>query len=305
MNAAAAWKSAALTDTGRHRTKNEDRVFADDAAGLFLVVDGLGGHPAGDQAAETAVSVITREIDVSRGSVEAQVRSAIASANNEIYRLSQTDADLNGMACVLTLAVVSDDTVTLGHVGDSRLYLVWNGVVRKLTSDHSPVGEWEDNGELTTTEAMLHPRRNEVFRDVGSRERKPDDPGFIETRSLPFHPAAALLLCSDGLSDMLTTSEIADIIDRYDGDAEAVASQLIGAANDRGGTDNVSVVFVAGPDFVGMRSPAFEDARARHAITRTRSGMSRWRSVTTRVVWLLIGIVLGMAIWAARERLFR
>ena len=91
------------------------------------------------------------------------------------------------MACVLTLAVVREDVVTVGHVGDSRLYLIWNGTLRKLTPDHSPVGEQEDQGELTEAEAMEHPRRNEVFRDVGSRERGANDGDFIEVRSFPFH----------------------------------------------------------------------------------------------------------------------
>ena len=296
MKAAAAWKSAALSDAGLRRQKNEDRVYADDDAGVFLVVDGLGGHPAGERAAEVAVEVIAREVAAEHGDVEACVRHAIAAANNEIYALAQSDPECSGMACVLTLAVTKGDHVTVGHVGDSRLYLAWNGVVRKLTPDHSPVGEWEDNGELTSAEAMLHPRRNEVFRDVGSRERTPDEDGFIETRTFPFHPAAALLLCSDGLSDLLTTAEIGDVIEQYDGDAQAIAARLIAAANERGGTDNVSVVFVAGPDFVGMRSPAFEDARARHAITRSRRGAGRWRGVWVRAIWLVIGIVIGIAL---------
>jgi serine/threonine protein phosphatase PrpC len=296
MKAAAAWKSAALSDAGLRRQKNEDRVYADDDAGVFLVVDGLGGHPAGERAAEVAVEVIAREVAAERGDVEARVRHAIAAANNEIYALAQSDPECSGMACVLTLAVTKGDHVTVGHVGDSRLYLAWNGVVRKLTPDHSPVGEWEDNGELTSAEAMLHPRRNEVFRDVGSRERTPDEDGFIETRRFPFHPAAALLLCSDGLSDLLTTAEIGDVIEQYDGDAQAIAARLIAAANERGGTDNVSVVFVAGPDFVGMRSPACEDARTRHAITRSRRGAGRWRGVWVRAIWLVIGIVIGIAL---------
>ena len=104
------------------------------------------------------------------------------------------------MACVLTLALVEDDRLTIGHVGDSRLYLVWNGAIRKLTSDHSPVGEREDHAELSEQEAMLHPRRNEVFRDVGSVPREPGDDDFIEIRQCRFKPDAAILLCSDGLS---------------------------------------------------------------------------------------------------------
>ena len=302
MRTTVQWRSAAATDVGLQRPKNEDRVYADEAAGIFLVVDGLGGHPAGELAAETAARTIVQNLDAAGGEIEQQVRRAIAAANNEIFRIAQTSPEWSGMACVLTLAVAHEDAVTVGHVGDSRLYLIWNGTIRKLTSDHSPVGEQEDGGELTVEQAMAHPRRHEVFRDVGSRERNPDDDDFIEIKSFPFHPAAALLLCSDGLSDALTAAEIGEIVERYDGDPEEIAHLLVQAANDRGGSDNVSVVFVAGPEFVGAFSPAFLDARARHATTRARAGRGSWRIRAGRLVWLLIGILLGMAIWAAVSR---
>jgi serine/threonine protein phosphatase PrpC len=299
MRTTVEWRSAAASDTGLQRSNNEDRVYADESSGVFIVVDGVGGQPAGEKAADTALETIVRELDPSRGQVERQIRNAVTAANNEIWRLSQTNPDWSGMACVLTLAVAHEDMVTVGHVGDSRLYLLWNGTIRKLTPDHSPVGEQEDSGELTMEEAMAHPRRHEVFRDVGSRERHPDDDDFIEVRSFPFHPAAAFLLCSDGLSDVLTSIQIGDVVEEYNGDPAQVAHRLVEAANQHGGTDNVSVVFVAGPDFVGTRSPAFLDARARHATTRARVGRRRVRFSWGRLIWLLLGIILGMAIWAA------
>ena len=120
----------------------------------------------------------------------------------------------------------------------------------------------------------------------------------VVVRSFPFHPGAAFLLCSDGLSDVLTSAEIGDIVEEYNGDPAEVAHRLVEAANDHGGTDNVSVVFVVGPDFVGTRSPAFLDARARHATTRARVGRGRLPLSLIRLIWLLIGIMIGMAIWA-------
>ena len=108
------------------------------------------------------------------------------------------------------------------------------------------------------------------FMDVGSKPHDSDDEQFIEIRTLPFRPDAALLLCSDGLSDVLTSRAIGSIIERYDGDAERVAHELVDAANEAGGKDNISVVFVAGPDFLGVDSKAMAEARGRHAITRTR-----------------------------------
>jgi serine/threonine protein phosphatase PrpC len=302
MSTAVELRSGLATDTGPQRSRNEDRVFADDSTGVFLVVDGLGGHAAGELAAQTALDVIVRELTAAHGDPEQQIRHAITAANNEIFQASQQDPACAGMACVLTLAVARGETVTVGHVGDSRLYLIWNGTVRKLTSDHSPVGELEDQGELTEVEAMSHPRRNEVFRDVGSRRRTPGDGDFIEVKSFPFHPAAALLLSSDGLSDSLTSAEIAQIVETFNGDPGETAEALVQAANDRGGSDNVSVVFVAGPEFLGVHSPAMADARARHAITRMRHGRRRWKRRLGRVVWLAVGIVLGMLLLAAIER---
>ena len=121
----------------------------DDEPGVFLVVDGLGGHAAGEKAAETAVEAIRAELSKQEGDVAQRVRQAITAANNRIYDLADENEDWRGMACVLTLAVMEGERVVVGHVGDSRLYLVWNGAIRKLTSDHSPVGEREDRGELT------------------------------------------------------------------------------------------------------------------------------------------------------------
>src|ERR1035438_6554856 len=112
------------------------------------------------------------------------------------------------MACVLTIAVAENGRAIIGHVGDSRLYKVRQGEIRKITHDHSPVGEREDSRQISEADAMRHPRRNEVYRDVGSQEHSPDDPNFIELLNIPFEPDSALLLCSDGLSDQVTSAEI-------------------------------------------------------------------------------------------------
>jgi serine/threonine protein phosphatase PrpC len=265
-------------------------------------VDGLGGHAAGEKAAEAAVQTIIAHLSTSSGSPADRVRSSIAAANNRIYELARDNEEWRGMACVLTLALAHEDRMTVGHVGDSRLYLVWNGTVRKLTSDHSPVGEREDQGELTEQEAMLHPRRHEVFRDVGSRPREADDDQFVEVRSLPFRPDAGFLLCSDGLSDVLTSAEISSIVERYDGDADRVALELVDAANEASGKDNISVVFIAGPEFLGAESEAMQGARVRHAVTQRRRRSKVRMLLTSRLPWLVVGILLGMMLWAVAER---
>lgn len=304
MNTAAAWRSGVATDLGLRRKVNEDRVLADDARGIFLVVDGLGGHAAGEIAAETAVQTIEERMRSLHlhSDPEALIRQAITEANNRIFELAESRSEWKGMACVLTLAVVQEDRLTVGHVGDSRLYLLWNGQLKKLTSDHSPVGEQEDRGALTEEEAMKHPRRNEVFRDVGSCRRASDDPQFIETKSFLFRPDAALLLSSDGLSDVVTSAEIAAILETYDGAPEKTAQRLIEAANAAGGNDNVSVVFVPGPEFLGSQSQRLIETRSRHAITRTRGDQSGWRAAVRNTVLLLAGIAVGIALWFAANR---
>jgi serine/threonine protein phosphatase PrpC len=282
----------AATDTGLQRERNEDRYWIDEARGIFLVVDGVGGHAGGDLAAETAVATIREFLGEGQDgrSAEDRIRAAIAGANSRIYDLAKCHPELRGMSCVLTLALVENDEITIGHVGDSRLYLVWNGALRKLTSDHSPVGEDEDSGELSEPDAMRHPRRNEVFRDVGSRPRLANDADFIEIRYCRFHPEAALLLCSDGLTDYVTSSQVREIVGRYDGDPARVAAELVEEANRAGGDDNVTALFVAGPEYRGRRGVT----RPRQAATRHRKPAHLLRG---RLAFLGYGLVIGMLLW--------
>jgi len=289
----------AATDTGLVRERNEDRYWMDPARGAFLVVDGVGGQAAGERAAEIAVAAIREWVghalacqpDGKPATPEARVREAIAAANHRIYAEARADPELVGMACVLTLALVEGEQVTVGHVGDSRLYLIGSGAIRKVTSDHSPVGEVEDAGEIGEEEAMAHPRRNEVFRDVGSRPRPAGEPEFIEVRHCELPNDAAMLLCSDGLSDHLTSRRIREIAERYAGDAAQTARHLVDAANQAGGRDNITAVFVAGPAFPG-RSAA---TRPRLGITRIRPRRRVWSG---RVAFLSYGLLLGMLLWA-------
>jgi serine/threonine protein phosphatase PrpC len=291
LEAVVSWASGAATDTGLLRERNEDRYWADPERGMFLVCDGVGGNAAGEVAAQTAVDVIRASSPLN----ETDVRDVIARANNRIFDLTAERPELRGMACVLTLAVLLGDELLIGHVGDSRLYLIWNGAIRKLTADHSPVGEDEDAGALSEAEAMVHPRRNEVFRDVGSRPREASDADFIQIRRCRFHRDAAILLCSDGLTDLLTASRVREIAERYDGDATLVASELVAAANRAGGSDNVTALFVAGPEF-----------RGRTSVTRPRQGATKAvklpSRLTGRLAFLVYGLLLGMLVWMVARR---
>lgn len=256
-----ALKSAGRTDPGRVRRNNEDAFHIDPDRGIFLVVDGIGGHNAGEEAAAIAVSRIKARLERQTGSPETRIREAIAIANNEILAASKANPEWQGMACVLTLALIENGTAYIGHVGDSRLYLIRRGEIRKVTRDHSPIGEREDAGEIGESEAMRHPRRNEVFRDVGSEEHSPDDLHFIDVERIPFDSETALLLCSDGLSDQTASAEIRKLVELHAGDPDSAARALIAAANAAGGKDNVTVVLVEGERFTGAAVAAAPKTR--------------------------------------------
>src|SRR5579872_2038187 len=233
-------RCAGASDPGKMRRNNEDALHLDPERGIFLVVDGIGGQAAGEKAAEIAVDRVRKRLERQTGTVEQRIREAVAMANNEILSAARSNSEWQGMACVLTVAVLENGSAVVGHVGDSRLYQIRRGEIRKITHDHSPVGEREDSQELTEAEAMKHPRRNEVFRDVGSEEHTPDDPDFIEVRRIPFEPDSALVLCSDGLSDQVASAEIREAVERNAGDPRKAVRELIEAANRAGGKDNVT-----------------------------------------------------------------
>src|ERR1035441_3555850 len=239
-------RSAGASDPGRVRSNNEDAFHVDTERGIFLVVDGIGGQAGGEKAAEIAVQRGRARLERQTGSVEQRLRDGITMAKNEILKVARADPEFDGMACVLTLVVLENGTAVVGHVGDSRLYQVRRGEIRKITHDHSPVGEREDHGDLTELDAMHHPRRNEVFRDVGSEEHTPGDADFIEVQSFGFDAESALVLCSDGLSDQVPSAQIRSAVERNAGNPEVAVRELIALANGAGGKDNVTVVVVEG-----------------------------------------------------------
>ena len=282
---------AGSSDPGKKRENNEDRFHADPEHGIFFVIDGVGGQAAGEKAADTAHTLLRARLERATGTPADRIREAITIANNEIYRLSELHEELRGMACVLTVAVLEDGQLTIGQVGDSRLYLVEPGDIRKLTHDHSPVGEREDRGEIDELSAMRHPRRNEVYRDVGSEVHAPDDPDFVEITTIDFPSAAALLLCSDGLSDLVTSTQMLGIIEQNAGDPQATAQALIDAANHAGGKDNITVVFIEGDRFAGAVRRRSSGTRK---VPEPRRGLGDGL-LGSRLLFLFLGIALGCA----------
>lgn len=292
-------RASGNTHPGLLRDSNEDRFHYDAARGIFIVIDGVGGQAAGEKAAETALGKIRERLEDedAAGTVEQRIREAITNASNEILRLASLRPDWKGMACVLTIAVLDGTDAVVGHVGDTRLYRVQRGRIEKLTKDHSPVGEREDAGEISEAEAMRHPRRNEVYRDVGSEPHRPDDPGFIDVFRVPFDNDAALLLCSDGLSDVVDSTTIRNTVEEFAGHPYEIVRALIDAANDAGGKDNITIVYVEGARFAeGEDTGAVRARRAPAPAAPVHPARSRWRVVA------LLGLLAVVIAWAGYAR---
>jgi serine/threonine protein phosphatase PrpC len=304
MQMVSALKAAGETDPGLQRDVNEDRFHFDIARRLFMVIDGIGGQAAGGKAADTAVTMLRSRLERETGPPIERLREAITVANNEIHRVAGLRPEWNGMACVLTVVMLEDARALVGHVGDTRLYKLRDHRIDKITRDHSPVGEREDAHELSETEAMHHPRRNEVYRDVGSEPHTADDPDFVDVKEIPFEPDAALLLCSDGLTDLVESDAINQIVHRWAGQPHQVVRALIDAANDAGGKDNVTVVYVEGEQFAQSVAGSTTEITRRLGPARTAdarpadgvpSGSPKRRQAVRWVLLALLTIVIVLA----------
>ncbi|HEY8549802.1 MAG TPA: protein phosphatase 2C domain-containing protein [Vicinamibacterales bacterium] len=292
-------RAAGDTHPGLQRTNNEDRFFFDDRRGIYCVIDGVGGHAAGERAAAIAAETILASLDKD----PSRLRDAFVRANDAVYRAASADPKLRGMACVATLAVLDGTRVRFAHMGDTRLYKIRGGRIEKLTHDQSPVGELEDSGALTETEAMRHPRRNEIYRDLGSQPPGPDFSASIEIGEAPFEHDAALVLCSDGLSDQVSSGSIRRIVERFAGSPALAVQELLVAANDAGGKDNVTAVVVEGEGFAasvqsrgprtGTRAPQPAPSTAPRAAAPAGAPARRRGGGVGASLWLLTGMLLG------------
>ena len=236
------------TDTGLVRKNNEDTFSIspvwDGEYLLLVVVDGCGGYEGGEVASAIARDEIVAFLtgfnkEASRLSL---LEEAVCIANNRIVRRRAERKKLSSMGCVLTAAVIdlTNGLLLLSHVGDTRCYLYSEGDLRKLTRDHSLVGELEDTGVMSETEAMSHPRRSVIDRMVGEEYHRLDD-GFVDSTIIPLPDDFSILLCSDGLTDMVASSEIKAIL-KADYSTEEKTKCLIEYANKKGGKDNITIV---------------------------------------------------------------
>jgi len=266
-------RSFGVTDPGQFRANNEDDIHYDDERGIYLLIDGMGGHAAGEKATEIAKERMIVRLGRAVGTPDRRIREAITLANQAIFEAAREQPEWHGMACVLTAAIVEDGKTTVGHVGDSRLYKVTRDCLLRVTRDHSPVGDMERNGELTEEESLRHPRRNEVYRDVGSQSRDADEPDFIDIYEVDLEDDGGLLLCSDGLTDALLEREILAVVQEHAGDHAAAVRALVRAAIDAGTKDNVSVILAVGPAF-GCPTPLVSP----RSITFPKTGDARMQS---------------------------
>jgi serine/threonine protein phosphatase PrpC len=257
------------SDPGLRRESNQDRLLAE--APLFVVADGMGGHLGGEVAAAVAIEVFRKhgalycETDVTAG-----LRALVAEANRRVFEESKAKLEYKGMGTTVIAALVHDDAVTLAHVGDSRAYLLRDGELKVLTSDHSYVNELLQMGALTAAQAEKHPHASLITRAVGTREEVEAD---VETHQV--RDQDVFLLCSDGLTKMVPEAEITAILvaaKRLDDASE----RLIATANEKGGQDNITVCLfrVSLPEQTGRKQTTVIDlsviARSATAERRVR-----------------------------------
>ncbi len=243
---------AVASDTGRRRLRNEDNYVV--APPLFAVADGMGGAQAGEVASRLAASALEGgDSDSLEG--HARLDALIQEANRRIYDRASTDPSASGMGTTMTVALVEGMTVAIGHVGDSRAYLVRGESMEQLTDDHSLVNELLKSGKLSEEEAQVHPQRSVITRAVGT-DPDVDVDGF----TIEAEEDDVFLLCSDGLTDMVEDDEILELVHRNRDDLDKAVKALVAAANRGGGDDNITAVAfristeapAAGEDTVAM-----------------------------------------------------
>jgi PPM family protein phosphatase len=235
-------KAAAKSDVGRVRTNNEDRLLIDEPLGLLVVADGMGGHAGGEVASAMAVTAVAAYVKNSlvragpANQTAALLRAAIRTADEAIWTHAYTHHDLRGMGTTVVLALCQGEQVHIAHVGDSRAYLLHHGQLRQLTEDHSVVARLIKTGRLTPRRGRTHPLRHQITRSLGSRQ------AVADLLCMTWQAGDYLLLCSDGLTNMVEDPDIKELILQGNTDLRAACEALVTRANANGGEDNTSVI---------------------------------------------------------------
>jgi protein phosphatase len=281
--------SGAASDVGRLRERNEDSFVVEEP--LFAVADGLGGHAGGEVASRIAVDTLTTEAqaDGPEDGIPERLRAAIHRANVAVAERASNDPRLRGMGTTLTALVAGRDRVYLAHVGDSRAYLLRDGDLRLLTEDHTLVQRMVREGRLTPEQAEIHPQRSVLTRALGIDDELEVDQATVEVTARD-----RLLLCSDGLTSMLSDEDIRKIL-TDSGDPQAASDSLVEAANAAGGQDNITTVVVDIAAAAEPPPPQPADAAARSAPPRPTEGRpSRrpWRLLLQIGIPILVVVAL-------------
>ncbi len=272
--------TAGLTDVGLVRSNNQDAIgeftHTDSALRLLVVADGMGGHRGGEVASQMAVDTVGDSFRESRAAPPENLRVALERANRAINTASEKDGSLAGMGttCV-ALLFGRNGKAWVAHVGDSRAYRLSAGRLSQLTNDHSVVGELMRMGKITSEQARNHPQRNEILRAIGTQESV-----SVDLSPVPVEPGDRFLLCSDGLSTMLSDTKIADVLGREA--PEHAARILVDLANEHGGADNISVQIAAVPGTPRPASNAERNGRESAGIR----GLLVWGAALLAVAWL-------------------
>ncbi len=237
-------KAFALTNMGVRRNTNQDYAYVSEQnvgnlPNILIVADGMGGHKAGEVASEQAVNAVLESIKQNESKDKITIiEEAISKANEKVLNMATSDEKFKGMGTTLVVATLENNVLYVANVGDSRLYLIDNDDIRQITRDHSLVQEMVSLGELDKESARTHARKNVITRAIGVNEKIIAD--FFEA---DITENTKILLCSDGLSNMVEDSQINDIVKEYAGKTlEDTVHRLIDIANENGGLDNIAVV---------------------------------------------------------------
>lgn len=236
-------KSFGITDIGRKRKVNQDYLFfSDEPVGcfpnLYIVADGMGGHKAGDYASRYTIERVVASVSRNTGEEPiAIMKEAINKANELLVAESREDESKSGMGTTLVIGTIIGNKLFVANIGDSRLYVVGQNM-RQITRDHSLVDEMVRLGEINADEARVHPDKNIITRAVGTSDHVEADFFEVEVTA-----DDTILLCTDGLTNMVRDDEILDIIKKYD-NAQAATMQLVKEANANGGRDNITVMII-------------------------------------------------------------
>ncbi len=272
------------TDIGRVRERNEDSILVTHP--LYVVADGMGGHRGGQVASQVALETMEELATEGSGSLADHVRRA----NRAVWDRSVEDERLSGMGTTLTAARIDGASALIAHVGDSRAYLLRDGMLRQLTTDHTLVDRMVKSGEITEAEAEVHPHKNVLTRALGT-----DEQVEVDEDSLALADGDRLLICSDGLTGMVTEDQIQAILENSDHPQQA-ADRLVKAANRAGGIDNISVVVL---DAIGEGG---EPAGDRRRLARpSRRTLAAWGLRVGLAILIVVALLVGARVWLDRQ----